>query len=122
MMNDKKNKISSMPLHRLEDILYDGTDQLMVAEELLYYLLKQEDYNPWLVATLCDVYSANQKLVTEIDGIMEDCYIDKEDPDETKWTVTLSPEDVMILETIMIARHYTGRDVLNKGNLSLSIH
>ena len=121
-MNDKKNKISSMPLHRLEDILYDGTDQLMVAEELLYYLLKQEDYNPWLVATLCDVYSANQKLVTEIDGIMEDCYIDKEDPDETKWTVTLSPEDVMILETIMIARHYTGRDVLNKGNLSLSIH
>ncbi len=111
-----------MPLQRLEDMLYDGTDQLMVAEELLYHILKQETYNPWLVATLCDVYSANHKLVSEIDGIMENCYINKEDSDEDKWKIVLSPEDIMILETIMVARYYTSREILDKGNLSLSIH
>tara|TARA_Y100000593_G_C4221378_1_gene292040 strand:+ start:281 stop:646 length:366 start_codon:yes stop_codon:yes gene_type:complete len=121
-MDDKKNKFNSMPLRRLEEMLYDGSDQLMVAEELLYYLLKQEAYNPWLIATLCDVYSANHKLVSEIDGIMENCYVNKEDSDENKWKVVLSPEDVMILETIMVARYYTSREVLYKGNLSLSIH
>tara|TARA_R100000995_G_scaffold83616_3_gene60005 strand:- start:187 stop:552 length:366 start_codon:yes stop_codon:yes gene_type:complete len=121
-MAEKKNKLNSMPLQRLEDMLYDGTDQLMVAEELLYHILKQETYNPWLVATLCDVYSANHKLVSEIDGIMENCYINKEDSDEDKWKIVLSPEDIMILETIMVARYYTSREILDKGNLSLSIH
>jgi len=111
-----------MPLQKLESMLEDGTDQLMVAEELLYHLLEEETYDPWLLSTLCDAYSANHKLVSEIESVMENCYVDKEEPDESLWRIILSPEDVMILETIMVARYYTGREILEKGNLSLSIH
>ena len=118
----KKNKHNAMSLQKLESMLSDGTDQLMVAEELLYHLLDEEAYNPWLLSTLCDVYSANHKLVSEIEAVMENCYIDKEESDENLWRIILSPEDIMILETIMVARYYTSREILEKGNLSLSIH
>ena len=121
-MAEKKNKFSAMSLKKLEGMLGDGSDQLMAAEELLYHFLEDEVYNPWLLSTLCDIYSANYKLVSEIEGVMENCYIDKEESDERLWKIILSPEDVMILETIMVARYYTGREISAKCNLSLSIH
>jgi len=121
-MDSGNDNLLAIPLARLERIMSDGHEQLMVAEELIVHILKDKVFRPWLFSTLCDAYSANYKLVSEVDDIIENCHIDKENEDAIKWKAVMSHEDIMILETIMVARYYTEREILQKGNLSLSIH
>ncbi len=115
-MDIKNEKLFSMPRKKLISYVEGGKDQLKVLHQLIIYQLDQETEHKWLISNLCDSYSANYKLIHELESMIEFS------SDEEKNEVLMTRDDITIIEAIMIARHYTNREIERHGALSVMIH
>tara|TARA_R100000808_G_C2121151_1_gene132408 strand:- start:84 stop:431 length:348 start_codon:yes stop_codon:yes gene_type:complete len=114
---DKKNeKLFTMPRNKLLSYVESGKDQLRVLLQLITHQLDQEIEDRWLISNLCDSYSANYKLVHELGSMIE------MSSDEENNEVLMTKDDITIIEAIMIARHYTNREIGLQGTVSVLIH
>tara|TARA_R100000808_G_scaffold24596_1_gene57083 strand:- start:6306 stop:6650 length:345 start_codon:yes stop_codon:yes gene_type:complete len=113
---ESNEKYFSMPKKKILEYVSTSRKELIFCRELLRKYLKPRGENRWLVSTLCDLYSANYKMLSELSMMLE------YGTDEESDTVLLTREDVTIVETIIIAKHYCTRELNMRGNLSVSVH
>jgi hypothetical protein len=106
----------SMPRDKIVSHVKESRRELTACRHLIKYFLRKTTENRWLITALCDVYSANYKLLSEL-SIMLEYASDKEQN-----VVLMTKDDLAIVEAIMIARHYTTRELQLHGNVSMSVH
>ena len=106
----------SMPREKVLKYIATARKEIIFCRELLRKYLKKKGEDRWLVASLCDLYSANYKMLSELSMMLE------YGSDKENNVVLMSNEDVSIIETIIIARHYSTREMNMRGNISLSVH
>ena len=106
----------SMPRKKVLEYVTTARKEITFCRELIRQYLKNIGENRWLIASLCDVYSANYKMFSEL-SLMLEYGSDKEND-----VVLMTKEDVTIIETIIIAKHYSARELNMRGNLSISVH
>jgi hypothetical protein len=106
----------SMPRKKVLEYAALARKEIVFCRDLIRQYLKKYAENRWLVSTLCDLYSANYKLLSEL-SLMLEYGSDKEND-----VVLMTKEDVAIIETIIIAKHYSARELRMHGNISVSAH
>jgi hypothetical protein len=106
----------SMPRKKVLDYLTSARKEITFCRELIRQYLKNIGEDRWLITALCDLYSANYKMLSEL-SLMLEYGSDKEND-----VVLMTKEDVAIIETIIIAKHYSARELNMRGNLSVSLH
>jgi len=106
----------SMPRDKIISHVKESRRELSACKHLIKYFLRKAAENRWLLAAVCDVYSANYKLLSELSTLLEYA------SDKEQNVVLMTKEDLAIVETIMIARHYTTRELQLHGNVSISVH
>lgn len=115
-MEEKTEKVYAMPRNKMLAYVNASKAQLKVLFELMQYQLQQKVTDRWLISSLCDCYSANYKLVHELETMIELA------SDKKNNEVLMTKDDITIVESIMIARHYTNREIGMQGTVSVSIH
>ena len=113
---EKDETYYSMPRGKVLEYTAVARKEIIFCRELIRQYLKNMGEDRWLIASLCDVYSANYKMLSEL-SLMLEYGSDKEND-----VVLMTKEDVAIIETIIIARHYSTRELKMRGNISMSVH
>jgi hypothetical protein len=106
----------SMPRNKVIEYITRARKELVFCRSLIRQYLKERAENRWLVSSLCDLYSANYKLLSELSMMLE-YGTDKEND-----VVLMTKEDVTIIETVIIAKHYCTRELSIHGNVSVYLH
>ena len=122
MQNESGEKVYSLSMDYVLELQQKGASETAIAAELLKAELEKEKSNKWVLSRLCDFYSVSYKLLTEVDSLLENGYLDTASENQDEWKVIMSREDMTIIETIAVARFYTVAELKSHGNISVEIH
>ena len=115
-MDKKDETIYSIPRDKIVSHLEDSKEQLLILQHLVHDQLHKEVKHEWLISTLCDSYSANYKLHSELDEMLE------LSSDKEKNEIYMDRSDIQIVEAILIARYYSNKEIGQYGTVSVSVH
>lgn len=121
MTKEKKHKHVSIDLITLMDLEIEAINEKTFFISLLEDNLAEETHDSDLVEMICDGYSIANKLLRELDLIINSNPILTPEEKETE-QVILFPDDQKILEAIVMTRSVLRKEMRRKKNISFFLH
>ena len=126
MSDKKKSLVYSLSRETAEHLAKEAEEHLSITHDFLKDTLAKQKEDGFKISLLCDYFSSNYKLKVELARIFQ-VY---EDPDETddgaeapeEKDLFISQDNMVILETILLARYYLAKDLQEYSNLSFRLH
>ena len=112
MTEKKKNLVFSIPIEAALELADEAEMHMAMSSEFILELL---DTNDVKISLLCDYYSSNYKLKSQFKVFFSE--LEKEDKE-----VLLPEQEMVILESILLARFYMAKDLQEISNLSFAVH
>lgn len=116
--NDKPSKVYSISKDTAEELVDDCRKKLDITRSHLEYYMTEGDYNPRLVSLLCDNYSSNYHMLSEMEDFLENNLVDMEEEGEF---IAVANEHMGILEYTILSRMHT-ENQLNTFSVSVSLN
>jgi hypothetical protein len=109
--------------HFFDETIKDSDQRLAVLESLIPYCFGEEGVSQYAMHLLCENHSVNYKLRSMINNIMDrSARVDKENQEGEKEELIISQQDMLILQTLSLARHHAALDLQERTFLSMSLH
>ena len=115
MTEKKKNLVFSIPIEAALELADEAEMHMAMSSEFILELLDTNDINEFKISLLCDYYSSNYKLKSQFKVFFSE--LEKEDKE-----VLLPEQEMVILESILLARFYMAKDLQEISNLSFAVH
>tara|TARA_R100000152_G_C6782149_1_gene218613 strand:+ start:8603 stop:8953 length:351 start_codon:yes stop_codon:yes gene_type:complete len=116
MSNKNNNKVYSLPIDALEELLSECKIQFSFSEELLFENLLEGKKNKDVIGLLCEFYASSRATERHLENALEN-YIEEEDEGQ----VYISSDIMMIVESALISRYLVSKE-LTRYNISLAIN
>tara|TARA_R100000664_G_C2704284_1_gene103479 strand:+ start:253 stop:618 length:366 start_codon:yes stop_codon:yes gene_type:complete len=121
MTKQKKQKHVSIDLITLMELEIEAMNEKNFFTSLLEDSLAEHHHDSDLIEMICDGYSIANKLLRELDLIINSNPIVTPEEKETE-QVVLFPEDQKIIEAIIMTRSVLRKEMRQKKNISFFLH
>ena len=121
MAKQKKQKHVSIDLITLMELEIEAMNEKNFFTSLLEDSLAESHHDSDLIEMICDGYSIANKLLRELDLIINSNPIVTPEEKETE-QVVLFPEDQKIIEAIIMTRSVLRKEMRQKKNISFFLH
>ena len=106
----------------LDEMLAENVKKIDTLRSLLQYCLGEEKISDYDVHLLCENFVVNYKILTLIKTIFQRSPRVEKPQNPDKEELIVSSDDMFMLQTLALAKHYALRDLRDTTNLSISIH
>lgn len=106
----------SIPREKIMEYLSTARIELNLCKELIRDYMKSKGENRWLVSCLCEVYSSNYRMLSELTTMVE------YGSDKENNVVLMTKEEIALVEAIVVAKYYSSRDLNMFAGISFSIN
>jgi len=106
----------------LDEMLTDNAKKINILRSLLQYCLGDENRSDYDIHLLCENFVVNYKILTLIKTIYQRSPRVEEPKDPNKEELVVSSDDMFMLQTLALAKHYALRDLRDTTCLSISVH
>jgi uncharacterized membrane protein len=123
MSDKKKSLVYSLSRETAEHLAKEAEEHLSITYDFLNETLDKQKEDEFKISLLCDYFSSNYKLKVELARIFQ-VYDDVDDTAEApeEKDLFISQENMVIIETILLARYYLAKDLQEYSNLSFHLH
>tara|TARA_Y100000034_G_scaffold91130_1_gene109881 strand:+ start:210 stop:572 length:363 start_codon:yes stop_codon:yes gene_type:complete len=116
--DSKPERVYSISKGVAEELIEDCRKKIDFTKSHLKYYVTHENYNPRLISLLCDNYSSNYHMLSEVEYFLENNLVDMEEEGEH---IAIGMEYMGMLEYNIVSRIYT-ENQLNMFNVSVSLN
>ena len=115
---NKPERVYSISRDVAEELIDDCKKKIDFTKSHLKYYIAHENYNPRLISLLCDNYSSNYHMLSEVEYCLENNLVDGEEEGEH---IAIGMEHMGMLEYNIVSRIYT-ENQLNTFSVSVSLN
>jgi hypothetical protein len=114
-LDSQKPVYHKMDLDKFDEILFKSEQQLAASRHALTYYFAERPEHLEIIVLVCDVLSINHRLVREMTKIKEVTKIE-----ENK--IWVSENEIILLESAVLAKAYTLIELKKLGYVTVSTH
>ena len=102
--NNKPSKVYSISKDVAEELVDDCRVKLDITSSHLEYFMTLDERNPRLISLLCDSYTSNYHILSEVKNFLENNLVDMEEEGEF---IAVGIDHMGILEYSILSRYHT---------------